>query len=304
MPKLLLSLFALTLALGAGVAGAADFVWIEGESPTSVDLKFKAENSGHDDWLSGGQLARSPRSTRTRSRRTCPPRGACSPTSSRSRRPATYEVWDRIGFEFVRSPFDWRIDGGDWARIGPEALTTDLMELDFFCEVAWLKLGEKALAAGPHTLEIRLPRTKDEKGATARILYASDALCLNPGTFAPDAQAQAGRGRPRRARPQGRRDRLRPARAASAAEQRSRVTPRRASGRSAATTSRSPGEVAEPIEELPETPNWKGIAVPGDKNKLAPRPAVRPSALVSDAGRACRSRPRGGRSASSSRRTT
>ena len=72
-----------------------------------------------------------------------------------------YEVWARIGYEFVRSPFDWRLDGGPWQSVAPDELTTDLMELSFWTEVAWLKLGKQPLAAGPHTLSFRLPKTKD-----------------------------------------------------------------------------------------------------------------------------------------------
>jgi len=33
-----------------------------------------------------------------------------------------YEVWDRVGFEFVLSPFSWRVDGGDWSAVGPDEL--------------------------------------------------------------------------------------------------------------------------------------------------------------------------------------
>ena len=74
------------------------------------------------------------------------------------------------------------------------------MELDFWCEVAWLKLGEQQLPAGKHKLEIRLPKTKDDKGKPARILFACDALCLSAGPFSPNSQVQARRGRARRPR--------------------------------------------------------------------------------------------------------
>ncbi|MCP4452203.1 MAG: hypothetical protein GY809_12125, partial [Planctomycetes bacterium] len=42
----------------------------------------------------------------------------------------SYEVWARVGFEFVRSPFEWRIDGSAWDLIDPsEDLSTDLVEI-------------------------------------------------------------------------------------------------------------------------------------------------------------------------------
>ena len=72
-----------------------------------------------------------------------------------------YEVWSRIGFEFVRSLFEWRIDEGAWKAISPDDLTTDLMEIAFFCEVAWIHMGDVQLAAGRHNLEIRIPKGKE-----------------------------------------------------------------------------------------------------------------------------------------------
>ena len=101
---------------------------------------------------------------------------------------ATFDIWDRIGFEFVRSPFDWRIDGGSWTRVEPDQLTTDLMEIAFWCEVAWLQLGKQSLTAGPHVLEIRLPKTKNDKGETNRILHTCDAICMHAGTFHPNSK--------------------------------------------------------------------------------------------------------------------
>ena len=90
-----------------------------------------------------------------------------------------YEVWSRIGFEFARSPFEWRIDEGAWKAVGPDDLTTDLMEIAFFCEVAWIHMGDAQLTPGGHNLEIRIPKTKDKDGKTQRILYACDAICLS-----------------------------------------------------------------------------------------------------------------------------
>ena len=97
------------------------------------------------------------------------------------RKAGKYEVWDRIGFEFVRTLFEYRIDDGEWKQIRPDELTTDLMELAFFCEVAWIKLGDAELTAGDHMLEIRVPKMKDKDGKLQKILYASDAICITEG---------------------------------------------------------------------------------------------------------------------------
>ena len=98
---------------------------------------------------------------------------------------AQYEVWNRIGFEFARSPFEYRIDDGPWKQIAPDDLTTDLMDISFFCEVAWIKMGEAQLTPGGHTLEIRIPKTKDKDGKPQRILYACDAICLTKASSTP-----------------------------------------------------------------------------------------------------------------------
>ena len=62
------------------------------------------------------------------------------------------------------------------------------MEMGFWCEVAWLKLGDEDLTAGGHRLQIRLPKTKDDKGKWQRVLYASDAICLHEGPFHPNSK--------------------------------------------------------------------------------------------------------------------
>src|SRR6185312_2702360 len=128
----------------------------------------------------------------------------------------TFEIWDRIGFEFVRSPFEWRVDGGDWTTVGPDVLTTDLMEIDFFYEVAWLKLGSRALPAGEHSLEIRLARLK---GKMARTSGSSTAR--TPSASTPDRSTPTVR--PGRARTDATRGTARPARRSSGSR-RSRAT--------------------------------------------------------------------------------
>ncbi len=62
------------------------------------------------------------------------------------------------------------------------------MEIAEWCEVAWLQLGDQHLRAGLHTLELRLAKTKDDKGETQRILFACDALCLSAGPFSPNSR--------------------------------------------------------------------------------------------------------------------
>lgn len=97
----------------------------------------------------------------------------------------SFELWNRIGFEYVRSPFEWRINESEWKTVSPDELTIDLMEVGFWCEIAWLKLGDVKLEKGKHTLEIRLSKRKNSEGKPERILYASDCICLHEGPFSP-----------------------------------------------------------------------------------------------------------------------
>ena len=179
---------------------------------------------------------------------------------------AHYEIWNRIGFEFVRSVFEWRIDEGEWGRITPEELTTDLMELSFYREVAWLKMGGQELARGSHTLQIRIPRTSD-KGKFNRILYASDALCISDVPFQPNSRFKPDEsGRTEK-------DEAAARQVFSLSEvgngERSSVV---LAGDWEATRDdeQMPGEVAAPIAALPAVTHFRAIPVPSDKNESRP----------------------------------
>jgi len=183
------------LALAAALclttaAMADDYLWLEGESPTSKNYDAKAAGWGNKEFLSQeAWLNVSIDADKVDAE--CPKEGILLGYEFAAPSAGRYEVWDRIGFEFVRSAFEWRIDDGAWATVTPDELTTDLMEIEVWCEVAWLKLGDADLTPGAHTLQIRLrPGTKEENGQQKpdKILYASDLLCLYKGTFRPNGK--------------------------------------------------------------------------------------------------------------------
>ncbi len=260
--------FVIAALIVPGVATAADVgpIWLEGEEPASINVKPVLAGWGRKEFLSGEKWLHVAVDA-DKVAATVPAEGVLIRYPFRVDRAGSFEVWDRVGFEFARSPFAWRVDGGDWATVGPDELTTDLMELDFFCEVAWLKLGVRPLKAGDHALEIRLPRTRKD-GKDERILYSSDALCITPGPFHPDGKFKPGEdGRDPRDREAG--------------SARFRFPSLPSDGRQVALPlaglweicrddEQRPGEVAAPIRELPSDPRWRGIAVPGDKNTLRP----------------------------------
>ena len=186
-------------AVSWAVDAAEPFLWLESEKPTRANIQARFGGWGHKDYLSEDSWLHFNLSAEEASGK-LPPGGALLEYDFTVGQPGRYEVWNRVGFEFARSPFAWRIDTGTWQTISPDLLTTDLMELDFWCEVAWLKMGEADLAAGKHTLHIRpLRSVKEEKkrGPDGRekveqilggVNYASDCLCLYRGHFRPNGK--------------------------------------------------------------------------------------------------------------------
>jgi beta-galactosidase len=259
--------FAAMRPLGARAEGPADFIWLEGEDATSVSVKPNISGWGHKEFLSGEKWLHLSIDA-DKVEKEVPADGVLIQYSFRAPKAAKYEVWDRIGYEFVRSAFDWRVDAGEWRTVSPQELTTDLMELETWNEVAWLKLGEQPLSPGAHRLEIRLPLTRDKQGKLEHLLYASDALCLTPGPFYPN-----GRFKPNE-----------DWRAPADREAAKTVfeLPKPVAGGARATVplkgtwevcradEQLPGEVAQPMTDFPVHPYWTAIPVPGDRNELRP----------------------------------
>ncbi len=180
---------ALTLAcLMLVPAFAADYVWLEGEAPSAHNLDAPAAGWGNKQFLSReAWLNVDIPADQVEAK--CPKDGALFSYDFQAPSAGRYEAWNRVGFEFTRSPFDWRLDGGEWKTIAPTDLTSDLMDIDVWCEVAWIKLGDADLSAGKHTLQIRLvPTYKEENGKRTinNLHYASDALCIFKGAFRPN----------------------------------------------------------------------------------------------------------------------
>ena len=241
---------------------SAPYVWIEAEAAGKINVKPNVSGWGHTEFLSDGKWLQISIDA-DKVEKELPTGGALISYPFQTAQAGDYEVWNRIGYEFVRSPFEWRIDAGAWNTVKSEDLTTDLMELADWNEVAWIKMGAAALQPGAHTLEIRLPMTKDEKGKTARILYASDALCLSRGPFhpnskyKPDADYRS---------PMDREAALKvfDMPGTQAGWERTAL-PLNGLWEICRHDEQRPGEVAAPIPDFPQQPHWYGIAVPGDK---------------------------------------
>lgn len=244
-----------------------DYVWVEGEQPASANVKWTAAGSSHTDWLSGGKwLTFSIDLAKVEAE--LPADGALLEYSLPVAADGKYELWSRIGFEFARSSFDWKLDGGDWKTVSRDELTTDLMELDFFAEAAWLKLADVQLSAGAHKLVFRIAKTKNALGKYEHVLFGLDCVCLSAKPFLPHSRFKPD-------------EAWRTEKDEAAAKHVFALPPAAKAGDRASVALRGlwevcrndeqlPGEVAEPIKDFPEHPFWSAIEVPGDRNALRP----------------------------------
>ncbi len=170
---------------------SAEYVWIEGEAPTASSVKVEPSACENAQYLSGGKWL-SYAVPPTESEAKVPKDGATFDYEFQIATPGTYQVWDRIGFESIRTAFQWRIDeAAAWNDIKGDELTTDLMRGGFFCEISWLKLGQAELTAGKHTLHFKVSVTykteKDVKKPNG-VNFTADAFALTLGDFHPHSK--------------------------------------------------------------------------------------------------------------------
>lgn len=262
-----LPLLALTLALFTTTLRAADFIWLEGENPASANVKWVAQGAERGQFLSESKWLTVSMDAATVDQ-DLPADGALIQYKFSAPAAGKYEVWHRIGYEFVRAPYQWRIDEGVWSDVKPDDLTSDLMSLGVWTEVAWLKVGVSDIKKGDHTLDLRVTKRLDDKGKTDRLIFALDAVCLYAGEFVPNGKFKPGES--------GRED------ADDEAAKQVFALPEAATPAARASVSlagawevcrndeQAPGEVAVPMKDMPKNPIWKAIAVPSDKNKSRP----------------------------------
>jgi len=204
---------AAVLAVLAEPAVSAEYVWIEAERPASVpnikppegkpdEKGYAFAGWGDTSVISEGKLLSLNLGAGEAAARLGRD-GAVFGYDFRIASPGRYEVWARIGFEWVRSDFDWRIDGGPWRTLPATRQTRDVQPIQTWNELAWVMLAERDLSQGKHTLQVRhLPQTKTrtqwktidgkrKEVATevpARTLHLSDCFCIYKGGFRPNGK--------------------------------------------------------------------------------------------------------------------
>lgn len=264
--KCVLRLAAFVVSANCARAETPGYVWLEGENPSRANYRQAADGVGNPQFLSGTNWLKVSIDA-DKIEKEVPADGVLLDYQFETEAGGDHEIWARIGYEAVRSSFEWRVDQGEWSAATPDQLTTDLMELSFWTEVAWLKLGKQSISAGAHTLSFRLPKALDKQGKSQKILFALDCVCLSAGEFFPCKAVRPGEDH------QNDNDRAAAKHIFEMPEAKdlsSRMSIRlNGTWEVCRYDEQLPGPVAEPITTFPAQPRWTAIQVPGDKNERA-----------------------------------
>ncbi len=240
------------LALALFSSQATGTIWLEGENPTSANVKYGAGAPGRASLLSGEKWL-----TITGK---VPDEGVNLSYDFKSGA-GSRDFWHRLGYETARSPFEWRVDGGPWQLIEPTKPTIDLTELATWNGVAWLNMGSVKLTEGAHKLEIHIPKPKGD------VLYGSDAFAIVDFPFRPYGKWQPGQD-PRTARDREAEKLVFQVPDKSGPE---RQTVKLSGDWEIARDDEiAPALVATPMVQLDQKPVWTAIEVPGDKAQKRP----------------------------------
>jgi Glycosyl hydrolases family 2/Glycosyl hydrolases family 2, sugar binding domain/Glycosyl hydrolases family 2, TIM barrel domain len=166
---------------------AQEHVWLEGEKPSQADPAFQFAGWGQAKVLSGGKWAFLAINDNEVEKKV-PAAGLKASYDFRVAKAGKYRVYARVGYEFARSPFRWRVGTNDWQTVSSQTLTHDLMAIADFAEVAWLELGSVDLQPGGYSLDFQLPKPK--KGE--RILFSLDCVCISQEAFRPNGPFRPG----------------------------------------------------------------------------------------------------------------
>ena len=252
----------------------AELAWFEAEDASEKTLEGAVAGWGHKEVLSGekwffgnideGQVMQK-----------IPETGAILKYPFTRAAAGKADVWAHIGYQFVRAPFEWRIDGGDWQTNDPNKdFTIGCQPMADWCEVAWCRLGAVDLAAGAHTLEIRFSRNYKNKEKTQchRVLFGLDCFVIaDAESFRPDGANKPGEGRTDRDKAAAAKVFALPAAPADGTRAALKLSGdweyARWDETEPITTTRT-----EPVSALPDfaTLHWRALAVPGNRNDKLP----------------------------------
>jgi len=172
----------LTILIPAIFTNAKNYVWIEGEQPSKSNFSLSVWSGKNPEILSGSKWGTFS-VNKDQIKKKVPEEGLILSYDFEIDKNGEYEIWARIGFEWVRAPFEWRIDNGEWNKITPDMQTTNVIEVSKWCEVAWLKLQKCKINKGNHTITLRWKELN--KG---RLLLGIDCIAITKEKFFPDGK--------------------------------------------------------------------------------------------------------------------
>lgn len=189
MRRVRMSLLAVLMcALGAGVTSAEPKVWTwrEAEAPGRLNVEMKKGGGGSPYLLSGDGLLSA--TFAGAAFQQLPAEGVTVAWNMDVPEDGEYEVWARVTHESVRPDLRWKLGDGGWTDVPRTKLTTNLMQLGTFYEVAWLLLGKQQLKAGKSELVINYPK----KEGVNRFVIGLDAVALTKGHWVPEKDFKPG----------------------------------------------------------------------------------------------------------------
>ena len=201
----ILSLLALSLQL------SAQGVWLEGEDFTSASklkageglekVKNGGKGYGQEGWgntktMSGGKVLHVNIGNKDVEKFVTAD-GLSFSYDFNLKKSGNQNIWARIGYEWIRSDFQWRLDNGIWETSSRNTPTINIQPIQTWNELAWLKLGQLDLKSGKHKIEIKYApyKIKGRKGTdeTSRLLAMLDVIYITPDAFNPQGKWQPGK---------------------------------------------------------------------------------------------------------------
>jgi len=187
LPRFLTAV-SLIISTPFGLLAAQNAVWIEAESIESPPAPAETGAWGNTDYISGELLSLQ---IPGKEQGAIPEEGLLLTYPFEIREAGNYELWNRVGFENIRTPFSWRINDGDWQENSQaEQPITNVQELGFWNPIGWTRMGRVDLKPGSQTLQIRVERqlSVDQSGEQkpGDIRYLSDAIAIVPPGWQPN----------------------------------------------------------------------------------------------------------------------
>ena len=255
---------------------ATESVWIEAENVSKSNVTATGSAWNKPELLSGGkalQFAIAPADAASK----IPAEGILLTYDFEAPATGDYELWNRVGYEGVRAPFEWRLNGGEWVSNSQKThRTIDVVETAFWNPIGWSRLGNANLQAGKNTLEVRINKVMKKKGdkeEPAQLLYVSDAFVFSKAPWTPNHQHKPGDAW------MGESDKKAAAQTFQmpAPAEKGQRTNLDLNGLWQYAAWDEMGDIPEEsrtkgVEQLPDlkTLNWRGIRIPSDRNKALP----------------------------------